>query len=229
MDKQTQQELNDSVERYFTEEAPAFSETRSRVTSSWEPLKRIANAVPAGANVLDVGCGNGRLLELLSGRFVRYLGVDPSDAMLLAAREKYPEQRFLTGDIIHLGELADRNFDFVFAVAVLHHLPGYEPRIAALKQLKNKVAQSGKIVVTVWNFWGDRKRQRLVWRFAALKLIGKNRMDWGDVYLDRKDASVRRYYHAFSTRGLKRLAKAAGLRVERIERDRFNYYLTLTQ
>ena len=52
-------------------------------------------------DVLEVGCGTGRIYERLVPRLIpneRYTGVDVSERMLEIARGKFPEARFLAGD-----------------------------------------------------------------------------------------------------------------------------------
>jgi SAM-dependent methyltransferase len=61
----------------------------------WEVLRRLD---VANADVLDLGCGTGLLLDL-GFRPRRYLGVDVSAEMIARARRKYPEQCFTVGDM----------------------------------------------------------------------------------------------------------------------------------
>ena len=46
----------------------------------------------SGESVLDIGCGTGKLLELATPR--DYLGVDPSEAMIIKAKKKFPNASF---------------------------------------------------------------------------------------------------------------------------------------
>jgi SAM-dependent methyltransferase len=129
------------------------------------------------------------------------------------------------------------NFDYVFSIALLHHLPGSDLRIAALKQLKNKVSEDGKIIIIVWNLWGQKKFRKLIYKFFLLKLIKKNlpvgRMDFGDILFDWKnsagEAQSRRYYHAFTKMELRKIIKKSGLKIEKLYKDKFNYYAILNK
>jgi len=127
------------------------------------------------------------------------------------------------------------NFNYVFSIALFHHLPGNDSRIAALRQLKNKVSENGKIIIVVWNLWSQPKLLKLILKFSLLKLIKKNlpagRMDFGDILFDWKNpsgqAQSRRYYHAFTKIGLKKIIKKAGLKIDKIYKDKYNYYAIL--
>jgi 2-polyprenyl-3-methyl-5-hydroxy-6-metoxy-1,4-benzoquinol methylase len=46
------------------------------------------SSVPSQGYILDYGCGPGRISALLAGRGFRVLGVDPSPAMIAAARQQ---------------------------------------------------------------------------------------------------------------------------------------------
>ena len=56
-------------------------------------------------------------------------------------------------------------------------------------------------------------------------------MDFGDILFDWKNAKgeqiSRRYYHAFSKNELKKLAIRAGFKIEKLYKDKYNYYLIL--
>jgi ubiquinone/menaquinone biosynthesis C-methylase UbiE len=232
MDKDTQKNLIKLVNDSYEKIAGNYNETRKKThTPLFDKMAEFINEIREGQKVLDIGCGSGRLITALSGKKVEYLGVDKSAEMIKLAKDNYPEYRFLTGDLLELSMLPDINFDFVFCAAVLHHLPGAELRIAALKQLKNKINEKGMIIVTVWNMWPQKKFLKLVIKYFLLKLIGKNKMDFGDILFDWKNsegvAISQRYYHAFTKRQLKKIVKKAGLKIDKFYKDKFNYYLIL--
>jgi len=232
MDKKTQKEILDIVRRNYGEIAEHYNETRKKHFSSlWDELKKICDSVEDWQSVLDVGCGNGRLLELFKDRKVNYLGIDSSKELIGFAKKRFPGYKFIEGNILDLGEAKEINFDYAFSIAVLHHLPGEELRVQALRQLKNKVKKDGRIVITVWAMWSQEKYRKKIIKFILLKLIGKNKMDIGDILFDWKNSQgetvSKRYYHAFRKSELKRIARKAGLKVEKIYKDKFNYYLII--
>ncbi|MFA4834369.1 MAG: class I SAM-dependent methyltransferase [Patescibacteria group bacterium] len=233
MNKQTQKNLLGLVKSSYEEIADQFNETRKKYL--WPELIELTKIIKAGDKILDVGCGNGRLLEAFKGKKIDYLGVDASENLIAHAKSLRPKNKFLVGDILDLGKIPEMNFDYVFSIALFHHLPGNDLRIAALRQLKNKVGENGKIIIVVWNLWSQPKFRKLILKFALLKLIKKNlpagRMDFGDILFDWKnpggEAMSRRYYHAFTKWGLKKIIKKAGLKIEKIYKDKFNYYAIL--
>jgi 2-polyprenyl-3-methyl-5-hydroxy-6-metoxy-1,4-benzoquinol methylase len=231
MKKQTEKELLKIVEKDYEEIAREFNNTRKRCPEPlWSGLVEISKNIKDKYKILDVGCGNGRLLDILKDKEVEYLGVDKNEKILETARKNYPKNKFKKADILDLGMLKEYNFDYVFSVAVIHHIPGEKLRIQALKQLKNKVSNNGRIVITSWNLWNNNSKKnfkKLIIKFFLLKFLKKNDMDFGDIIFPGFNNKSRRYYHAFTKRGLKKIAKKAGLKIEGIYKDRYNYYMIL--
>jgi SAM-dependent methyltransferase len=87
----------------------------------------VRRAVPSGSvDLLDVGCGRGRLARALAlGDSRRHvIGLDPSGEMVDAARaanEDVPGLEFVEGDFLACAIPAD-SLDFVCFVASLHHM-----------------------------------------------------------------------------------------------------------
>ncbi len=79
--------------------------------------------LPEGGRLLDVACGNGRLLKMLRQRhsFEGY-GTDISEAMTRTARRALPDMTFLTAPADKL-PFKDCFFDVVTVCAAFHHFP----------------------------------------------------------------------------------------------------------
>lgn len=227
MDKQTQKELLNVVKRNYEEIAEEFSETRKRYL--WPALLELSEEVKSGARVLDVGSGDGRLLRALKYKDIDYIGIDASEKMIKIAKEKFADAgyKFLIGDILELGQFPEIGFDYVFCVAVLQHIPGRDLQITALRQMKNKIGENGKIILTVWNLWSQKKYRKMILKFFILKLIKKNKMNFGDILFDGFSGKSQRYYHAFRMGELKKIIKKSGLKIEKIYKDKYNYYAIL--
>lgn len=69
-------------------------------------------------SVLDVGCGYGRLLDLLpKGWFGSYLGIDISPDFIHLAQIRYPGRQFLIKDVLELPITEDK-FDWAVCIMV---------------------------------------------------------------------------------------------------------------
>ncbi|MFC4501110.1 MULTISPECIES: methyltransferase domain-containing protein [Streptomyces] len=98
--------------------------------------------VTAGSSVVDVGCGGGRAVAELSERGVRAIGVDASERMIAAARERWPGADLRHGDAYTL-PLPDASVDGWRADKVLHELA--EPE-RALTEARRVLVPGGRIL-----------------------------------------------------------------------------------
>ena len=95
--------------RAFYDSAPPAPQASARAYRSL--LAHYYNLlIPAGATVLEIGCGSGELLAQL--RAGRKTGLDLSSTQIAAARRRAPEAEFFVqaGELIDLG---DRRFDII--------------------------------------------------------------------------------------------------------------------
>lgn len=74
--------------------------------------------VPAGSNVVDLGCGNGTLTKKLAGLGYAVTGVDASADMIALAIKEYPELSFRESDAQTF--TLDEKADAIFSNAVFH-------------------------------------------------------------------------------------------------------------
>lgn len=101
------------------------------VRDAWsaETYQRNAHFVPSMAadlvdllapqpreRILDIGCGDGVLTELIAARGANVIGIDTSESMLAAARARGLDVRIMDGQRLEFG----REFDAVFSNAALH-------------------------------------------------------------------------------------------------------------
>jgi SAM-dependent methyltransferase len=177
-------------------------------------LQELKKYVQGGDKILDLGCGNGRLFELFKNQSVEYVGVDYSANLIDLAQKKYPLVKFITADALNLPFGADE-FDVIFAVALLHHIPSAELQLKVLANCHHVLRPGGFLILTVWNLW----QPNLLIKYKIWPMIFGWRprgLDWRDVLIPWKMHSgemVRRYYHAFCLRELKKLIKKSNFQI----------------
>jgi 2-polyprenyl-3-methyl-5-hydroxy-6-metoxy-1,4-benzoquinol methylase len=227
MDKTTKQDLLDIVKNNYEQMAADFSTSRQKLF--WPELQKLAIPVKAGDRVLDLGCGQGRLLEIFKDRSIDYLGLDQSASLIKIAKINYPTFNFQVLNLESIDKLSERNFNYIFCVAVLHHIPGTEERVVVLRKMAEKLAPGGQIIISVWNLWNRRKFLKLILKFWLQRISGRHKMDRGDILFPwgGKEGVGTRYYHAFTGGELKKISRSANLKIEKLYKDRFNYYLVL--
>lgn len=74
-----------------------------------------------GLEVLDVGCGTGRMVENLRKFGAKVTGVDVSEKMLEVAKKRFGSTEFVLGDVEDL-PFENERFDMVIATFVIVHL-----------------------------------------------------------------------------------------------------------
>ncbi len=207
--------------------AGQFSNTRKFI---WPELKNLVRFCRSGDRILDLGCGNGRLVTLFRGRTVDYLGVDKAEKLIEVARKQYPARKFLKADALSL-PLPSNYFDKIFSIAVFHHLPSKKLRIKFLREARRVLKPNGLLILTVWNLC-QRKFLKYHLRYLLLKFFGRSKLDFKDIFYPWKgqkgEVLAERYLHCFTIRELKKLVKGAGLKIKEIgflSKKRKNIYL----
>jgi len=73
-----------------------------------------------------------------------------------------------------------------------------------LKEARRVLKAEGLLVLTVWKF-PQLKECCLRFKYTILKLIGKSKLDWGDI-LEPWGKKIKRYYHCFSKKRIGKLS-----------------------
>lgn len=122
--------------------------------SERKDMELIAELVPKGARVLDLGCGSGALLEHLQrARGCSGYGIDVDDANVLACAQRGVDVIQLNLEE-GLAMFGDRSFDVVLQLDTLQHLRNTE-------KMLRETARVGRIgIVSFPNFahWPNRLR-----------------------------------------------------------------------
>ena len=112
---------------YFRENAAHWHKIRSLYIDEGEVEQALDEIVAAvePRDLLDIGTGTGRMLEILGPRVGNALGIDASREMLAVARVNL-ERAGLRNSIVRLGDmyqlpLADQSFDAIVIHQVLHY------------------------------------------------------------------------------------------------------------
>lgn len=109
-----------------------FAENRAADLVEKAYLNDILEHLPAGAKVLDLGCGDGKpILEYFIKHGINVLGVDASTQMIELAKANFPTTGFLLKDMRELD--LEEEFDAIIAWHSFFHLPaGDQPKMFAI-------------------------------------------------------------------------------------------------
>ena len=123
------------------------------VGDPWERfLDELADRLPAGGRVLDLGCGNGAKIARLAGRF-ELVAVDLSEEQLRLARDALPGATLVNGDFGDL-DFADETFDAVTALYSVMHLPREEHRLL-FERIADWLKPGGLFLASLSHVGGD--------------------------------------------------------------------------
>jgi len=191
--------------------ADSFSRTRQNL---WLEFKDLDKYVKKGDRVLDLGCGNGRLFQILKEKEVNYLGIDQSEKLISLAKEKFPQAKFIRTDLVEtfLNQrskiLFSNEVDKIFSIAFLHHLPGKKLRKEFLMKCFSLLKKDGFLILTVWNFF----QHRLIKKYRIGKIVFgfKNIL----IPFKEKEKITHRYYYAFKKKELEKMFNRAGFQIK---------------
>jgi ubiquinone/menaquinone biosynthesis C-methylase UbiE len=195
--------------------AGKFSDTRKNF---WSDLEFIQDYAQDGDKVLDFGCGNGRLLEILKEKKLEYQGVDVSQKLIDIAKIKYPEKTATFQKISGSGSLAFASdfFNVIYSIAVFHHIPGEKTRLELARELFRVAQPGGHIVITVWYLWRD-KYQKNIYKNRWNKIFFRSRLGWDDCLIsfqNNEGKIFERFHHAWREKELREVFSKAGFLVE---------------
>jgi len=225
MDLELAKSILEKTKEDYNSIAREFSATRREI---WEELLFLFEDLKEGEKVLDLGCGNGRWYKVFKEKKADYLGVDNSEKLIEIAKENFPEAKFFVGDALNL-PFQDNFFDRVYSIALLHHIPSEGFRIKVLKEIKRVLKPGGFLILTCWKIHQSKEILALL-KYTFLKLIGKSKLDFKDMFLPWGKKNLR-YYHCFSKRELENLIKKEGFEIvesgiiKNKKGNRQNYYI----
>ena len=212
----TAKKILKSVSDSYNAIADEFSDTRQ---AAWDDFQFFQPYLFENAEIVDLGCGNGRLIKFLDqfflGQQYRYIGVDNSTGLLKHAARQFPKKIFLPGDQLNI-PIETGQVNVLFNIAAFHHIPSKSLRLAALAEMKRVLKPNGILILTVWNLWQ--------WKYWWANLAGWLRSLFSlgnfapnDLFIPWKSGSrkvmAKRYYHNFLPSELDMLVKKAGFTV----------------
>lgn len=110
------------------------------------PYITAANMV--SGDVLEIGCGTGRGVEVLAPSVLHLTGVDKNAPLMDKLQSQYPAFTFIDMFLPPLKGLADNSFDFIVTFQVIEHIQNDD---LFLKEAHRVLKPGGKIILTTIN------------------------------------------------------------------------------
>jgi ubiquinone/menaquinone biosynthesis C-methylase UbiE len=190
--------------------APDFSSTRVNI---WPEIAVLFDYIKKSDNVLDLGCGNGRFVNIIKEKGEQYFGTDVSENLINIAKKNYPNENFQTTEPLKL-PFENNYFDGIYSIAVLHHIPSNDFRLKFLQEVKRVLKSGGIFVLTVWKP-KDKQEKFLKVKFLFKKVFGlAYGLDFRDVVEPWfNNNKGERYFHCFTKAELTKLVWQAGFEI----------------
>jgi SAM-dependent methyltransferase len=118
-------------------------------------LKKFSCSSIYKGEILEIGCGMGRIMKPLSIRFKKVYGVDISASILQEAQEylrDIPNVSLHENDGKSLALFADASFDYVLSAGVLQHIP-YREVIENYMKEGIRVLKDGGLFLVAFQVW----------------------------------------------------------------------------
>ena len=196
------------VHRVYEQIAPHFSQTRYK---PWPLISKFLHSLPPGSVGLDVGCGNGKYLDINPELYI--VGSDRSTELVqIAMEEKCTRSSdVLVGDILKLPHKSG-GYDFAISIAVVHHLSTRSRRVEAIRSTLHTLRRgdvNGQAMIYVWALeqeksrrgWNETHEQDVMvpWVMKAKDATGH-----------AKEKTFKRYYHLYRKGELEEDIEQAG-------------------
>ncbi|MCD4704754.1 class I SAM-dependent methyltransferase [bacterium] len=204
---------NDDIKQSYDAVAEHFALTRKRALPP--QLIDFKQYLADGQEVLDLGCGSGRMIRILKDFEINCVLTDISEELLNYAKKedlgKIKKAEFITQDMLE-SFFSENKFDLIFCIATLHHLKSKKDRIKFLKNVHFWLKPGGYFLMTNWNLM-QKRYLKYIFNFR--------KYSWNDFMIPYKDNSgknlANRYYHSFTHRELKKILLKTGFQIEKLE------------
>src|SRR5438093_1370088 len=140
-----------SVRATYDRIAASYAAARER---PWDEVLDFITDLPAGSQVLDVGCGHGRHARPLALTGQSVVGIDVSRKLLSIGRKATSSsQDFRSIEWVGADATAlpfpDATFDAALSIAVLHHLPSRADRLLAVTEMRRVLRPAATAFLSV--------------------------------------------------------------------------------
>lgn len=125
----------------FNEIAERYDKTIALI-NSLDDWVYVRNLPSSRRRVLDIGCGSGNLLNVLSKYFIECYGIDNAKEMIELAKRKDTNFKLVCGNAERL-PYEDEYFDYVVSHTTFHHLDQEK----ATEEVKRVLKKDGKFVM----------------------------------------------------------------------------------
>ena len=155
-------------------------------------------------NVLEIGCGWGRGLELLTQAADHYTGLDKNADLIASLQREYPASTFIQANIPPLSTVADNTFDYIVTFQVIEHIENDD---LFIREAHRVLKPGGKLLLTTVNktvsltrnpwhireYLADELKSLIKKHFSVVETRGIHGNEKVMTYYEQNKASVERF------------------------------------
>lgn len=136
-----------------------------------DQLTKYLRYVPAGCNLLEVGCGTGRFCSLLGKREYKVVGVDPSVHMIKLASERCKELSNVSFKVEEGAQLSsnDNSYDFVFSIRVTNKTTSCDYALSMIREMIRVAKPGAYVLVEYLNSWRPRLTKDVLLSYTMIR------------------------------------------------------------
>jgi len=157
--------------------------------------KQVCKLIPPDSKIIDIGCGNGSLLQKLSSKIKYGLGVDVNKKKIKFANKRVKKRGLnnLEFKVINSGKLnLKENFEIAIAIFAIHEM-SYRTQIKTLKNM-SKIA---KKIILVDYVWPKSIKEKIL------------------IYMDEHLAGHYKKFLSYRKKGMLKLINESGLKLDK--------------
>jgi ubiquinone/menaquinone biosynthesis C-methylase UbiE len=191
----------------------------------WFEIERnyLSKLITQDANVLDVGCGDGRNIQDIVNISKNITGVDHNPDYIEIAKGNFKDKKvkFLSCEAIDL-PFDSNNFDFVICMATFGNFQ--DQKIQALKEMKRVLRPEGRLILSIFseNSLDARKE------FYNNSGISFEVVDDGKIKFTTSDTDAS-YSEQFNEEEMNSFFSKAGFKVNDVIRTEISYIFTVEE
>lgn len=233
--------IKNDLQTFYDTHAKHFSQTRKKnrpeFTYVLQEIEKLANNKKI--RILELWCGDGRLLRYISERIdtgIEYTGVDFAQGLIDIAKSHTPSNKKHTAKRIcedmkkYVENTKQESYDFVICIASFQHIPTSKERLYIMKNIYKTLVYDGSVIM-LNRALSQRaiKKYRKNYIASLLRaIIPGSKHTTRDLYIPRKHKNgiEHRYYHFFSLKELHQLSIHSGFIVSQCQYIDTSYQLT---